>query len=717
MSEKIMLPGTYEQFVELIETYYKQLELFVFQYGVKPSDVEQIMEGIVLSLGHRFTEGSEPSFTINEIFKEAIAHLMKADQAVLIEDEDDLEDLQGKRIFHFEEDESLHRAIAKLSTHEKLPFILQHFHHFNSGEASVLLEMAQSEMESLHTNSISQLERLLNMETDERIFKMLSFLQRAFERIGNLSDMDTVLSSAKRPQKNYESSNQSGKKKRERSSMWKPILLISIIMLFFGSILFVGETYGKVDDRYLTKLEEDFQKDKERKLEQLQLKESVFQELSFVSEINTNFELMIRRYKRMLEDGEKVEREKIREEYKELIESMALPSDMLDDLFKNPLNDDEKKSQLFFDKYLMRFEEIKYAYYRSRYETIWQNGQASEPSEVPEKTIKAMEKQNLQYRSIEGQEDFPAYLNNDVTKKLRESVHPSATPYVLYLEKSDPMYYIDKKMDSEELINTLKTIQDGMKGTAIHSDLYNRLSGIYVGYVMWTVDESWRNQEDSIFTSDGTVKPFYRELWKSFANSEEQSPLSALFQPIVSQMEESDWKFSQIQEYINYDHVNNALRMFFEKRLDEFTYTYEGHMLPMDQYMTEIAIDSDHYKNEVQRIYDNFKSNQLEPRSISTDNPLFLIGVYELAREEGNLKAMYELLYKTMPFDEFKEKWNVETPFLEGVESITIDQGLSEDGTNALPSVPVIFNAGGKEEIRAKLVYVNYYWLLDVVSN
>ncbi|MFC4411340.1 sigma factor-like helix-turn-helix DNA-binding protein [Chungangia koreensis] len=703
-----------EHFRETLEQHYNQIELLVFQYGVMPNRMELFMKETIRQLISRSINESSADLTKFDMFETTIAALITSEHIHTLDQEKVLEDEQGKRIFHFEEDEKIHKLISRLEPKEKLALILRYFHDFNQSQIAELLNSEEKEIGLLTEKTLLKLKEPLEIESDEQLDKFLNLLHKSYERMKKLTDIETVYGSIQGLKTEQTSQPGGVLKKSDHFSIWKPVLLISAIMIFFGSIIFVGETFGKVDDRFLTKMEEDYEEVKQQKTETLQVKSEAFQQQMFVQEADRSFARIMTKFKRRLKDGEEVKKEEIREEYNKVLESLALPSEMVKKVIKEPLTDDEKKSEQFFTDYLMRLDEIKYAYYQSLFETPSNYNAQPKKLEITDEMTKAMEAQNLKFNDFARMESFPIYLANERTEKLRESIHPNMQPHIMILEKSDYMYSLNEDFDPDELISTLSSFEEAIKATVQYSDLYHRLSGVYHGIIMWSVQDSWRSPEDQIFDQDGTVKPKYRELWIDFANADDNSPLSALFKPIVSEMEETGWRFSQKQEYFDYQNVDRAVTFAMEGRLDEFSYDLTDYQIYLSD-MAEYEVKSDSYQTTVQTLYNDFKT-MMDPNYINGNDPLFILGVYELARAEGNVEAIYNLTYKTMPFDEFKEQWEPGPPLFEEVDSIKTDSSLDENVPGERKKTSVVFTVNGKEEVRAKMVQVNYFWLVEVVN-
>lgn len=703
-------------FRETLELYYEQLELLVFQYGVKPSQMEDFMEGNIKHLYSRYLNDPEADLTKIDMFDETFTTLQTSEHVHIPDDEEVIEDEQGKRVFHFEEDEKIHKLISQLEPHEKLVLILHYFHDFNQSQIAQLLKIEERAIVLLIEKSIIKLKEVLKIESDEQIDKFLKLLNKSYERVKSLTDLETVLSSIQglKP----EQTSQSGLlKKSDHFSIWKPVLLISVIMIFFGSIIFVGETYGKVDDRFLAKMKEEYQEVKQQKTDTLQVKPEAFQQMMFVQEADKSFGRIMTKFKRRITDGEEIKKEEIREEYNKVLESLNLPSEMVKKVIKDPLTDDEQKSEEFFNDYLMRLDEIKYAYYQSLYDpSMASQEQQPKKPEITKELAKAMEEQNLKFVGTGEMDSFPIYLINEQTEKLGKSIHISMKPHIMILEKTHYMFSLNTGFSTEEIIKTLSDFEDALMTTKHYSDLYHRLANVYAGIVMWTVQDSWRAPEDQIIDEDGKVKEKYRELWTTFANTDDQSPLSALFKPIVSEMEESDWTFSQKQEYIEYLHVEQAISYAREGRLKEFSYADVSNQFNMDQYYStvEMEVGTDSYNSTIQMFYEEFKRHP-ESGYMGTNDPLYIIGVYELARAEGNVEVIYNLTYKTMPFDDFKEQWQPGPSFLEGVDSIKLDPNLTEKVSGEPQKISIVFTSDGKDEVRVKFVQANYYWLVSDV--
>ena len=76
-----------------------------------------------------------------------------------------------------------------------------------------------------------------------------------------------------------------------------------------------------------------------------------------------DFEAMTTRYERVIAETGILNKKKVSEEYKEIIKTVELPSEMAERLVKNPLTNDKVNSEEFMKGYLEQYDILQQSYY------------------------------------------------------------------------------------------------------------------------------------------------------------------------------------------------------------------------------------------------------------------------------------------------------------------------------------------------------------------
>ena len=141
--------------------------------------------------------------------------------------------------------------------------------------------------------------------------------------------------------------------------------------------------------------------------------------------------------KELLRRNEKVDKKKIKKEYEEILEQLQLPSEMAEQLIKNPLTNDKRKSEEFINLYLEKLYSIEnsfYSIYYNHHEIIdsmrWSTRLLTSKNlwrkmdtypEDFQKILIGMEKQNYYPVSIPNMAPFyPQYQSNELSEKIRK---------------------------------------------------------------------------------------------------------------------------------------------------------------------------------------------------------------------------------------------------------------------------------------------------------
>ena len=74
------------------------------------------------------------------------------------------------------------------------------------------------------------------------------------------------------------------------------------------------------------------------------------------------FQQLVRRYENELKETGTVNRKNIKEQYDAIIDTLALPSEMVELLSENPLSGHKEQSEEFMKAYLERYYEFQHAY-------------------------------------------------------------------------------------------------------------------------------------------------------------------------------------------------------------------------------------------------------------------------------------------------------------------------------------------------------------------
>ena len=118
------------------------------------------------------------------------------------------------------------------------------------------------------------------------------------------------------------------------------------------------EEYQKSSvEKYVERIKVSFEKEVEKKFDELGFPETIEQDdyefiSGFADAPRSDFDAMIRRIERQLSRNEEIDKKEIKKEYKEILEQLQLPSEMAEQLIKNPLTNDKRKSEEFINLYV-----------------------------------------------------------------------------------------------------------------------------------------------------------------------------------------------------------------------------------------------------------------------------------------------------------------------------------------------------------------------------
>jgi hypothetical protein len=136
----------------------------------------------------------------------------------------------------------------------------------------------------------------------------------------------------------------------------------------------------------------------------------------------------------------------------------------------------------------------------------------------------------------------------------------------------------------------------------------------------------------------GVVPIHYKQAWKNLGYIEEATPISYLVQPIVEEMELSDWQSSESWDGLTRESILEALNLAHEGKLEE---TMFGKMPTLVS--EKINLPNNLFTTKIENLYKEFKRNS--DRTLFKElSPIYVVGVYDYANEMEDPKTMLKLL-------------------------------------------------------------------------
>lgn len=630
------------EFEEWIDLYAHQIERFAFQYGYSPEQAAQLTVETFREMYDDVDKVVEGKLSI---YKVALHKFRHAQQTSLEQD----------TVLPFEEDRQLHEMISRLEEKAKLTLILSQFHNMSEAEIALVLEISEKAVGEAIRHAIQQLTIEIN---NAHLDKRLEFLQKSYGRISSSFRKDQVFATVK------EEIRQSDIKKQPIS---KKVLISWIVGILTLAVLvivpvFTGEEYQKnsaVD--FMEQLKISFGEELASRYAQLGLKESTEEDQQnyyyftpYGKQAREDFETMFQEEEKSIENNGKINKKTIKNKYAAIINSMELPSEMVEELIKRPLANDKEKSTEFISKYVKQINDIQQSYMASIHQHqqlidpavhdgVFQIGKFLEKKETyPEElqnALNSMEKQNLYLDSVSGWAVLvPSFARNELSAKVKASIHEDVAGYIALLESSSyiaqPKLFnaydepVDNLLEIERTLLAEEDIQLEIPYLSLR-DYYSTLF-----YVIITDSETNR-----IFGSDGKITEEVKSSWKKIASGGKESPSAHIMRTIIREMEASEWTESDMQSRFTYYHLNYAMGLAKAGKLHSFEM---NGILQSDRGFDIVSFPDPSFETVVEETYNLYSSNH-DATVLKDVHPFVTFAMYYFANDNDDPVTMWHL--------------------------------------------------------------------------
>ncbi|QUW23230.1 hypothetical protein JSQ81_06750 [Sporosarcina sp. Marseille-Q4063] len=690
--------GDREAFVKWMGDHSKKIEQLAVQYGCSSLQVQQITEATFRKLYNQLTEVEDENHLRLFMYKAALILIKNMEQPD-----------EKEKLLPFEEDQQLHEKIISLEDENKIALLLFYFHGMTEKEIEFITGLPENEVMNLIAESREKLGR-----NQLQIEKQLKFLSKSYERLRFSFTYENVF------EEQQVKSEPILKPKSSKKVLLSWIAGIVTLLTLITVSVVTGEEYQRSStEKYIERLKISFEKEVENQFDKLGFPETIEEnDYGFASGLagtpRRDFDSMIRRYERLLSRNEPIDRKKIKNEYEEILEQLQLPSEMAEQLIKNPLTNDKRKSEQFINSYLEKLSYIQESFYSIYYDhhQIIEDALVDEEIDIekfmakkdmyPEdfqKILTGLEKQNYYPVSIPNVAPFyPKYQTNEFSKKIRNALHEDVGGYMTMLE-TEPLFNVQSldfslNQSIDYLIDMEKTLLASDQSAMHYGMLSHTYSTLFSALV---IDEKKKgvyaehSETVEIFDEHGAVKEEYRAIWEKIANIGGDSPAAFIMKKIIGEMKASDWKKSKSYQRLNQHHIYDALSYAHDNRLKLFTIEeFIGYGT-----MTTYVQDSE-YQLEVKELYENFSYDH-NLMTLENANPLIIIGVYYYANELEDPETMWQLFnheYVTVSYEDYMKNWTKTDSILEQVESIFVEM-VGDASINGSHIVPVGYEKDG----------------------
>lgn len=695
--------GDMEAFSEWMDLHSRGIEQFIIQNGYSETAGE-LTEVVFKRFFHKLPTIENEEQAEIEVFRLAVKLVAKPD--LILSEESSLK---------FEEDELLHKAITRLKSGVKIPFVLAVFHKKSLDEIEEICACSKTEVQQ----AIKQAELLL---ASENLVKKTEFLAKSYNRVQFTFKKENVLN---------------GKTEVEVPRVEKPkIGKKSLLIWVVGILLLVAivtvpvvtseEYRTSAAEKYIEKLSLSFESEIQKKytklglveLDEKESDENMYMD-TFGKETKSRFDILKNNLKRQIDRSHTIDKDKAEKEYNEILQQLELPSEMVAKLIENPLNEQEEESEKFIKRYIETYFAIQNQYYYVISQHEEEVGRALEAADFDSKKflankgtyskelqnlINATEAQNIELQILpEMKYVVPVFMENGTAKKISDSLYEGVGGYMA-LVQSGNYYIVDAdKPDLTNVYSDLLAVEETLLNAKRTDDLYRQLQSVFVS--MFQV-LTFGYEPNKRFGSDGKLKDEYRVMMKKVAKNEDKnSPSAFAMKRVIEFMEINEWKETEESYYLSYplfDLIDQAregkTESFVWPTLDFYQGYESGESVEENVgYQTGITErENPDYKAAVQKAYKALKT--AGNSSVLMDaEPIVVLGVYLVANEQEDPGSMWILRSREkmeMTKKEYVDTWTKQTFELDNAEKIFAEKGANE--SNGVPLVPIQYELSGE---------------------
>ena len=555
-----IIQGDPEAFKEWMNIHIRPIELFTVQYGISQEEAGDVAETIFKNLYGKLGLLTEEDLEEVSLFKTAEQQL-KGKQL----------DAQQVGLFSFEEDNELHRKITNLPQEIRIPLILAKFHSRSVAEIAKILDEPDQQVEDA-------IKKTIHLLDEPNVEKKLEFLNLSFERLSPSYIESDIFKRAEEISQLKEPVTKVNK--RKPIALWSAGAVILIVILFVS--VFRSDAYQQSSsERFLEKLSASFQQELDDRFELIGLSEpeeadkgytTVYQGLrSEVSPVSygygtkNEFNRFIREMEREISTGGKINKKEAKRKYDELVFDLRLPSEMVEQLQKEPLTGDREQSLIFLDELQSKNEFLANAYMEivgENMEMIFESDLISDgmvdvdellarKASFPIEWQNAIDGMDTQYFSLTSIKElaplYSKYGTPELEEILRGNLHPHMQVYISLLLSTFEVVYTGTFDDHLE---TLLALEKELPNTKESDQLSHHFNSYYI---VLFITAAGLNSERGIYNSSGVVRQEIKDRWKRLAANGEESPSGQVIREMIDEMEASNWTTSpSLEELMNY---------------------------------------------------------------------------------------------------------------------------------------------------------------------
>lgn len=687
--------GDDQPYTDWVHEQYAPVVLFAFQMGLTLEGAEKLSIHVLRKVRKLVLENEENDYNV---YRVAIELLQS--KAINVEVE------ANANAFLFPEDEQLHNNIIQLPFDQKLCYVLYYLHDLSNVQIASISNYSEETVQNLIQEAIDHLQL-------QKPMKQLALIKKSYERLA------TKLHPPQQIVETEEKTNEPLLKEEPRFSRKQWIWIassITALVVILCSTYFMSDDYAlKSSIKLIDQMEAEFEEEIARKYELVGLQEKMVVDRGYPDGIfnqltRQEFRFFIRKLRKQVEEEQPIERKEVKKQYEQYLEEFQLPSEMVDDLFRNPLSLDPVKSEQFINDYYQKLKVIQQVYYDVLFQHyhLFQNVESTEefqsklstfPEEV-QQIIAHMPSQNFDVNVLGESLIEIVYTDGEEKEKIQAAIHESIWPLFQFISEGNMTYYRDLP-DPNEVVERIDYYEDLLVNTQFDSELIYEIQAYYTillsNFIVATE-----------YDSNMQMIPEHREAWGKFM-AKEDSPAVIVLQPLIDDFLENDWRKSEIIDsdsfyfaphYEALEAARNGLLNQFAKNMSQW------HINPYNQQQGELNtyhFDDPEFMREIERIYEEVNDHH-HWDSLRHVSPALIYGLYHYANTLENAELVWKLIDEggRPPKESFMNSYKSEKYDVEHVQSIEVD---GNHRINNQPAAVIMFTIDHQQHYGAWLIW------------
>lgn len=596
--------------------YEREIAQFAFQYGLTTTNASEVVVRTFRQLFKQLPLIESEQDLQSELYKNAIRLVEKYERSTIDE-------------FTFPEDQLLHNEIIQLSHLEKVALIFTTFTSLKTDEIVHLLNLSVDEVYEKKSEALSKI-------TGHQIEKRLELLEKSYKRMRFQIHEEAIF----QPEEIEEVAFEAPPFKSSKRNLYMLLAgVVALIGLTFYSV-FNSEAFQQTRfEKSIDQKKEIYELKRTEVLNELGLTEQEiepfgnygFFERPYLSEQEKQrFDRFIMGIEKDIEREKEIDRKALEEEYTQFIEDLQTPSELAASLLKQPLTDDLEASEKFLEDYIQKYTIINtfYSEYLSNQSEIQREMFNEEDEyvslatvingmdELPENVgtmIDKMAEQNMYFIDFSKEADDN---RENFFKEVKEALHPDVGGYITMLATTNTGEFFWVTEDKPVDFDYVKEIEETLMKTELSYETKQLLEYRYMGAILQLIGRGM----DDVYDANGFVQEEYREKWRHFINEDDSSITSVILGKVFQEFEETDWRISETQIYLDENKIWDLLNLTGGDGLDSFDWV---NVVNTD--FQSISLPNRGYQYLLDEVYPKIKEGR---KVLKEYHPIIIVSAY-----------------------------------------------------------------------------------------